>query len=63
MYSPSSPTCAVGQVLFSFVYGDSRHQCKELRMNTETAHIGENSGYREFESGYMQIDQNPILTS
>jgi hypothetical protein len=63
MYSPSSPARAVGQVLLPFVYGDSGHQCKELRMNTETAHIGENSEYREFESEYMQIDQNSTLTS
>jgi hypothetical protein len=56
MYSPSNPARAVGQVLLSFVHGDSGCQCKELGMNTETAHIGENSEY-------MQIDQNSTLTS
>jgi hypothetical protein len=46
------PHRAVGRVL-SFAYGDSGRQCTDLRMNKETAHVGKNSVYREFESEYM----------
>ncbi|KAJ6607540.1 hypothetical protein B0H10DRAFT_1956156 [Mycena sp. CBHHK59/15] len=40
------PHRAVGR----FAYGDSGTQCKDLRMNKETVHVGENSVYREFET-------------
>ena len=63
IYSASNPTLAVRQVLLSIGHEESQRQCKDLRMSTETTHVGENSVYMEIETStctLIRVQRSPV---